>query len=88
MAGQKQQLWPNYGQSKQSENRELAILPQEICLEIVERLKILTESNSAYHVYSSMHTTEGLLFGFVYCMEHLIFENYLRDLEQDSWLRF
>ena len=82
MAGQKQQLWPNYGQSKQPENRELAIL------EIAERLKILTESKSAYHVYSSMHTTESLTLGFVHCMEHLVSENYLRDLEQDSWLRF
>ena len=82
MAGKKEQLWPNYGQSKQPENRELAIL------EIAERLKILTKSKSAYHVYSSMHTTESLFLGFVYCMEHLIFENYLKDLEQDSWLRF
>ena len=43
----------------------------------MERLKILTERKSAYHVYSSMHTIESLLLGFVYCMEHLPFENYL-----------
>ena len=58
MAGQKQQLWPNYGQSKLPENRALVILPQEFFLETVECLKILTESKSAYHVYSSMHTSE------------------------------
>ena len=49
-------LWPNYGQSKQLENSELVILSWEKLLEVGERLKILTESKSAGHVYSSMHT--------------------------------
>ena len=60
-----------------SQKIELVILPRSKVLEMVERLKILTESKTGYHVYSSMHTIESLLLGFVYCMEHLPFENYL-----------